>query len=359
MLTEIKEADTPCAPLNTKVAPHIRIINAALDEDLTTPGLVVVTGRIDQNTLRFLKADQEYQRPLGNRADIFDALKAGVVVPNIEIGVRGEDFETDGDDVVITSPAYIIDGWQRVGTALRILEDVPSTQIRLFGTLHFGTDSLWERHRFTDLNNNIRKVSPNLHLRNMRDSNPAILTLFGLSNNTKDFPLYKRVCWAQNMRRGDLTSARNIVSITAALHQHLAGGNYNGSTLAIAEKNRIAADKIKLNVFRQNVVTFFEAVDGCWPFNQVERRQRATQLKAGFLIQLARLLSLHKEFWRKDDHELFLSSNDRKKLGKFPLNDAYVSNLAGAGGTAKQILFDLLLRHMNSGRRTNRLTLRY
>src|SRR5690606_28099902 len=131
----------------------------------------------------------------------------GRVVPNIEIGVRGQNFTTDGDDYVIHSPAYIIDGWQRVGNALRLLEMIPHQPIRLFASIHFGTDHQWERHRFTELNKNVKRISPNLHLRNMRGQNEAILTLYGLCHNDPRFPLYKRVCWSQNMQRGQIMTA--------------------------------------------------------------------------------------------------------------------------------------------------------
>ncbi|MDP3936710.1 MAG: hypothetical protein Q8R92_01085, partial [Deltaproteobacteria bacterium] len=193
-----REEDEP-AVLDTRVKPVIRIINGALDEDPDSPSAIILNGRIDPNTLRFLKVDSSYQRPLADRSDIFEAIKSGVVVPNIDIGVRGQDFTTDGDDFLINSAAYIIDGWQRVGNAMRLLELMPNHPVRIFATVHFGTNDIWERHRFTELNKNIRKVSPNLHLRNMRDGNDAVLTLYGLSNNTREFQLYGKVSWSQNM----------------------------------------------------------------------------------------------------------------------------------------------------------------
>lgn len=192
MLTKTVEAERDTF-INTRVQPFVRIINASMDEDPSSPSAVVVNGRIDPASLRFLKVDNDYQRPLGERADIFDALKNGTVVPNIDVGVRGQDFDVDDGDILIKSPAYIIDGWQRVGTALHLLDNIPNHPLRIFATVHFGTDALWERHRFTELNKNVKKVSPNLHLRNMRDTNEAVLTLYGLSNNTKEFALYKRV----------------------------------------------------------------------------------------------------------------------------------------------------------------------
>jgi hypothetical protein len=344
--------------INTKVKPHIRIINGALDEDRTSPHAIVLNGRIDPSTLRFLKVDNAYQRPLGDRADIYAALKEGKVVPNIEIGIRGLDYEVDGDDILIHSPAYIIDGWQRVGTALRLLENVPNHPIRIFGSIHFGTDEIWERHRFTELNKNIKKVSANLHLRNMRDSNEAILTLFGLSHNDKTFPLYKRVCWSQAMQRGELLTALTLARAALVLHsQH--SGLRNSSAESIAACLLRASSEVGLNRFRKNVNTMFSLVNECWPFAAIEYTRTAVQVKGSFLFELARMLSSHPVFWMDDDRTLFVSADDKRKLARFAIADPQVANLAGAGGSARKLLYRLMVDHMNSGRRTQRLQSRY
>lgn len=355
VLRNVRE-ETPTLPLDTRVPPFVRVLNGALDEDEESATGLVLHGRLDPNTLRFLKVD-DYQRPLGDRSDIFTALKDGVVVPPVEIGVRGQDFETAGDNFIIKSPAYIIDGWQRVGTAMRLLEMLPNHPVRLFATFHFGTDTLWERHRFTDLNKNIKKVSPNLHLRNVRDKNEAILTLYGLSTNTPSFPLYQKVSWSQNMKRGDLISAFQLVKVSLRLHGHLAG--QHSSTELAAASLQTAAGKTKLDQFRKNVHAFYEVMDECWPFANVELRHSAPQVKQQFQSQLARLFSSHIDFWDTGDRVFFVSAILRRKLAKFPLNDPHIRNLAGSGGRAGHILYDMLLKHMNSGKRTGHLRSRY
>lgn len=270
-VTTADEDDDEPSLLDTRVKPVVRILNGALDEDPASPNAIVLNGRLDPETFRHLKVDNSYQRPLGDRSDIYEAIKAGIVVPNIDIGVRGQDFSCDGDNFVIHSPAYIIDGWQRVGTALRILELIPNHPIRMFATVHFGTDEVWERHRFTELNKNIRKVSPNLHLRNMRDS------------------------------------------------------------------------------------TFFEVIDECWGIHNIEFRHGAPQIKSTFMMQLAKVFSLHVDFWDTGDRIFFVAADTRRKLAKFPINDPHVKNLAGTGGAAANILYDLMVSHINSGKRTGHL----
>lgn len=344
--------------LDTRVPPHVRIINGSLDEDPTSPSAVVLHGRIDPSTLRFLKVDQTYQRPLGSRPDIYEALRAGVVVPSIEIGVRGQDFDCDGQDVIIRSPAYIIDGWQRVGTALQLLEHAPTHNVRMFASIHFGTGDLWERHRFTELNKNIRKVSANLHLRNMRDSNDAVLTLYGLSHSTKDFPLLHKVSWAQNMERGALLSARALCKAAMRLHAHKTAIS-GGRTEDIAAVIERSAKAVTLANFRRNVSTFFSVIDECWGINSIEYRHSAPQLKTTFLIQLARMFSVHLDFWDETDRIFYVTADLRRKLAKFPIQDPHVKQLAATGGAAANILYDLLVSHMNSGKRTGRLRLRY
>lgn len=342
--------DTP--RLDTRVPRVIRIFNGALDEDPET-GAIVLNGRLDPSTLRFLKVGP-YQRPLGDRKDIFEALKNGVTVPNIDIGVRGNTFATAGDDYEIADDAYIIDGWQRVGTALRILENTPGAPIRMFATVHFGTNELSERHRFTELNRNTKRVATNLHLANMRDQNDAVATLYGLTFNQPDFPLYRKVSWGQNMARGELISATSLLKAALYLHAAKASLTAHGGEQTAANA-LVAAKKITLMQFRKNVVTLFQVIDECWPLAAIEYRRTAPQIKEGFLRSITRLFSGHLDFWNTSSSVFFVSSDHRRKLAKFPLNDPQVRTLAGAGGTASSILLDLMVRHMNSGRRTGHL----
>lgn len=341
----------------TRVEPHIRIINGTLDEDPASPSSVVLNGRIDPATLRFLKVDKEYQRPLGERAEIFEALKQGKIVPNIEIGVRGQDYDVEDGEVIIRSPAYIIDGWQRVGNAIRLLELIPNHPLRIFASIHFNTDQIWERHRFTALNKNQKKVSPNLHLRNMRDKSPAVLTLFGLSNNTKDFALYNRVCWSQSMQRGHLITAMMLAKTAMHLHQHKTSLHSPTAETLSASLDK-AATAVTLQGFRRNIGTYFDVVNQCWPFSAIEYRSTAPQIKSSFMFELGRMFSRHPDFWDRDDSVLVVNADDRRKLAKFPISDPQITGLAGGNGKARSLLYQLLVDHMNSGRRTNRLTAR-
>jgi len=331
------EVDDDKPALNTRVKPHLRIINGALDESDNSSSGIILNGRIDTATLHFLQPDATYQRPLGDRADIYAALRDGAIVPNIEVGVRGQSFTTDGDDFIIYSPCYIIDGWQRVGTALKLLDAVPHHQIRIFASLHFGTDEIWERHRFTALNKNIKRVSPNLHLRNTRDGHPAITTLFGLSNSDREFALYKRVCWSQTMQRDQLLTALNLAKVAMILHSQK-GGLGTGTPESVTGALERMASAVSLQNFRKNVSTFFGLVNDCWPFAAIEYRRSASQVKGTFLLTLARVASDHPAFWDSDQRVFCMDYEDRKKLAKFAINDPRIAELAGSGGQARNIL---------------------
>lgn len=341
--------------LDTRRPAIVRIENGALDESDIRGGSIVLRGRIAPDTLRFLKVDSDYQRPLENRRDIFEAIKSAKVLPDIDVGVRGQDFVTDGDDYLIRSPAFVIDGAQRVGTALAILDQNPDAYVAIGALIHFGTDKAWEAQRFCDLNTNIRKVSPSLHLRNERERSPAILTLYGLSH-TKGLPLYERVCWSQNMRRGELISALVLAKTSRFLHSHrtsLTGPRADQITASLD----IACSNISLNTFRQNVMTFFNVVEECWGISAIEYRAAAPQVKGAFLMMLARVFSQHLDFWRGD--ELHVDYTLRRKLKTFSLVDPNVRQLAGSGGSATNLLFQLLVEHINSGKRERRLRSRF
>jgi hypothetical protein len=356
MLKLLERQSDSMSFLNTRVEPHIRILNGALDESDDSAAGLILNGRVDASTLRFLKVDT-YQRPLEKRADITSAFIEGKIVPNIQIGVRGQDFESDGADFIIRSPAFIIDGWQRVGNALRLLEDRPDFPIRLFASLHFGTDEIWERHRFNELSKNVKRLKPSLILKNERDTNEALLALYALCDRDPSFALHKKVCWSQSMLKGELINAMTLVLTVQQLHMHRAP--FNGVRLDVMSKGlALLMSRITKPTFQRNVHTFFQIVNECWPLGPIQYRRTAPQVKSAFLYELARLFSAHSVFWQHNENTLFITQDDLRKLAKFPINDPRVVQLAGSGGAARRMLYQLLVDHMNSGRRTQRLRAR-
>lgn len=91
----------------------------------------------------------------------------------------------------------------------------------------------------------------------------------------------------------------------------------------------------------------------------IEYRHSATQTKAIFLWSIAKMFAEHDVFWSGPErHDLFVDADDRRKLAKFPVTDPTVINLAGSAGKARNMLYQMLVDHMNSGRRTQRLRAR-
>ena len=339
--------------LDTRVPPVVRFENAALDDNPASPEGIVLRGRVALSSLRFIKTDW-YQRELELRADIEAGYRAGATLPDIDLGVRGQDFAFDGGDCAIVSPCYVIDGWQRVGNALRLIDSVGDIDIRLGAMVHFNTTAEWEHARFEALNRNRRQVSANVHLRNMRGSNAAVATLYGLSHNEANCPVIDRVCWRQKLPPGDLLSAYQLAGLAGHLHDHKVAPSSNVHRRA--HQLLSVANAIGLPVFRYNCLGFLQLVEECWGLRGIQRRAGHAQTSEGFLTVLARLLSNHSNFW--NDEMLTVERRDRRKLAAFGLADPNVSRLTRGGPAGRDILTELLAKHMNSGRRNNRLTRR-
>lgn len=334
----------------------VRIQCGALDESELRGGTVVLRGRVATASLHRLIVDTEYQRGLENRPDIYEALRAGDVLPDVVLGCRGANYRMDGDDFILTDPTFIIDGSQRIGTARVLLEAIPDIELRMGCLVHFGTTQEFERDLFTALNRGQKKVNPNLHLRNHRTKSTAILTLFGLTENDKNFPLLGRVCWEQSMRRGvHLITAATMAKTINYLHAHHSG--ISGMDVeSLATSLDAAAAKIGLQSLRQNTATFFQLIEDCWGIRTIEYRASAPQIKGAFMVMLARFLSRHRNFWAGEGERLLkVDPATRSKLRSFPIQDPQIVQLSGSGGTARELLYAIILSHVNKGRREHRL----
>lgn len=357
MLELLSETKVGSSAAARKQNHTVRIQAGALDESEVRDGSIVLRGRIAAASLHRLLVDHEYQRPLGVRPEIDAAIRAGCVLPDVVLGCRGSDYSREGDDFLLKDQTYIIDGWQRIGTARAILEQIPHLEIRIGCLVHFGTTQEFEAALFTDLNKGQKRVASNLHLRNLRTKSNALLTLYGLSNNDQKFPIAGRVCWAQNMARQDLVTAVHMAKATQYLHGHIVGISGQRAE-ELASKLDELGDKITLQAIRFNVSAFFNLIEECWGLRKIEYRSAAPQVKGQFLNVLARLLSRHRVFWSADDRLLKVDSATKSRLRSFPIQDPQIRQLAGSSGAAKEILYETLLAHINKGRRDHRLKAR-
>lgn len=342
--------------MNTK-SSFVHVERAALDE--VNNGDIVLRGVVSIGSLECLMTD-DYQRealPLTAISDITGALKNGQTLPDIELGMRGGRFvEIKDGEFVLQDPVYIIDGLQRRNAALHVLNEKPGTPIRIGATVHFNTTKEWERERFRILNTTQTKVSPNVLLRNRREDSPAVSMLFSLSMNDNAFVLHDRVCWAQRMTRGELFTALTFMKAVAFLHSHKAPTKRSAINELVPAMDK-AIELVGPQIVRDNTRHFFELIDQCWGIRRVQYKEGATHLKGTFMKVLAALLSDHHEFWRApDEKRLVVESDLRRKLALFSVQDPHVMNLASSGGKADEILYLLLQNHINSGKRTRRLT---
>lgn len=343
-----------------KVTP-ITIESAALDD---YNGHIILRGVISLVSLGHLLVD-EYQREeltVGQRASIFEALELGESLPDVELGMRGQRYrETESGNVMLRDPVYIIDGYQRVRTILTHLEKDPSARIRLGAKIYFDTTKEWESRRFEVLNAKRIKVAPAVLLRNLREGSSGTQMLWNLTKVERTFVMYDRVCWTQNMARGELITAGMFGKHAAVLHAHKsvvgAGGGMSGLSKALDR----TVEVVGIQNMRENLRVFWGLVDECWGIQRVHHKGTACYLKGTFLTVLAKLLSDHYDFWETDMNErkLFVHAPLRRKLAQFQVNDPEVVRLAGAGGKAADILYHLMRDHINSGKRTKKIRSRH
>lgn len=334
----------------------VRLIHAALDETPLRGGSVIVRGVVDPDTLPHLHVDdyQREQAPVAPRSSIWQALVNGDILPDIELGIRSEKFTSKDDNFTINDPVFIIDGLQRVSTAIKFLGRNMGPYVRIGATLHFNTTREWERERFKILNSSRSKVSPNVLLRNERENSIAVDLIHSLSANDKDFVLQDRISWSQRMSRQEIMTALNLVKVVINLHNHKAGASRTSLYKIIPVlDNQVGI--IGTQTLRQNIKEFFRVVDVCWGVRMVQYGE-AIHLRNTFLKTLARVFSDHHDFWVQSDEKKFTISPDLvRKLSSFQPTDPTVATLAGGSGKAHYVLYSMIRDHLNSGKRTKHL----
>ena len=330
----------------------VRINKADLDEDDRG---IVVTGFVMPESFSSLKVD-DYQREELSQVKIQALMQAlrESRVPTVELGMRGDENlidMLDDDTFIMNGGVYIVDGFQRVVAAMRLLAQDPRSNPRIHATIHLNTTFDWERKRFEVLNLGQTRVNGNITLRNLRYEVEVVEMLYKLSQS-KSFVLHGRIGWEQNMKRGQLISALTFAKTVGRLHSHIGPGLSNGGIELARGLQKIMGNSGKA-VLQANIRTFFDAVNLCWGIEDVTFKNTAVQLKTGFLMSMAKMFSDHMNFW--EGSKLVLDQQTLKKLGQFPMRDTTVVSLSSQGGKSTEYLAQLLADHVNKGRRTNKL----
>lgn len=318
----------------------------------------VLRGVLHVESLAELRVDPSYQREVltrSSRRSIEMALDQGAQLPDIELGMRGDSWQVDdAQNVMLLDPVFVIDGQQRRATVMDYLDQFPEEQISLGAVVHFDSNSMWERERFRILNTAGVKVSPSVLLRGMKDDVPALASLYGLSRTDREFPLYGRIGWGQNLGRSDLLTAKMYTDLAIQLHVHLGSLSRTRINDAPAAFRRLQ-ELIGLARIRENVIEFWSCIEFAWGLRALRDKRDATYLRGSFLKALVQVLSDHVDFWPQGgDHRLVVPYEIKTKLRKFPMNDPTIITLAGAGGRAKEALMFQFVTFINSGKQPHR-----
>jgi hypothetical protein len=334
----------------------IRLLNAGLNE--RPDGEITAHGWLDLDSMRALRVD-DYQREVlgatsGRKSSLRSAVEKGANLPDIMIGMRGSNYDVRGQTMMLKDRCYIIDGLQRVAALLHYAEAHPdeTKSLRIGAEVRFSTDKDKEKELFLVVNTSRIPVSPNVILRNMRTDHQSVLTLYGLSKNDPKFALYGRISWNQRMARQELLSALTLVKVARTLHVS-SGSTGHGRAHEMTQTMDAICKDVGLATFRKNIVAFFDVIDECFGIRKIQYKEVSTQLKGNFLLTVARVFAMHSNFWK--DGILFVDAPTRRKLAAFPLDEPNIARLAGAGNSAMPTLREMLVDHLNKGRKLNRL----
>jgi hypothetical protein len=312
---------------------------------------IILRGVIDPASLAALKVGN-YHR--GAQPRIVHGIMQGFThsggVPDIELGMRGLSITQAEGNLLLHDPIYIIDGLQRRAAALEVLKN--GSQPKLGVMIHFDTTEPWERKRFELLNANRAKVSSSVLVRNLAAENSAIKMLKDLSFEPF-FPLANRVSWDQQMKTGQLIQGEMFLKAIAQFHHRLEPGLTSSRYTEMSAGLEELMGRVGRTVLRDNITQFWEIIDECFDVRGVEIVSAAPQLKSGFLSVLAKVFADHQNFW--NETKLTVSSDLRRKLALFPINDPYISRLCGAFGQAQIVLYYHIVEHINRGKRSRRL----
>lgn len=340
---------------------QVRITNGAFAS--TLEGEIVLRGTIDNSSLDALRLDNYQRKQLA--PNLIAAMMLGMegtLVNDIVTAQRSGDYkmvaeDKDKETYLLPGPIYIVDGQQRVAAVRGLL--AMNKHATIGGTIHFNTTEKWERTKFYHLNRLQHRCSPNVLMRNKSRDYPFLHLLVSLTHN-HECPLIDRVCWEQRVEKRDLITGLMFLQSVVTLHAHF-GPSRSGKTIVpnesvLVNNLLVLSAKVGQARMRDNINMFYLMIDKLWTLRNLPSTFRATHLKGGFLTTLARVMSDHRNFW--DNYKLVIPSDLQKKIGTLPLKDDQFAAMAGSNSRgSRMILYPAILKHLNSGKRINKLVL--
>ncbi len=332
----------------------IKVCNGALDE---VSGNIVLRGVIVPLTLANLKVDtyQREERSVSDLSKMVVALRAGKQLPDIEIGIRGNDYSEREGVFYIANSCFIVDGLQRVTACKRLLAEDPTAIVRLGAMLHFGTDLKWEKDRFKVLNGGDGgrvPVSSNVLLRNSADESESVSALISMTHNDKEFALRGKVSWNQRKGRGELINALTVMKTVGTLHCHFGPGRSQRYYELIKSTDK-TMNLVGPNIWRANVRAYFDFLDQGFGIRTIKYADLSPHIKFAFMRTLAQVFADHKSFW--SETKLAIDPRDSQKMRAFPIGDPGVIGLINSGSGVNPMLYQKIVAHLNAGRRTTRM----
>lgn len=322
-----------------------------LDED----GKSGLSGDIDPETLEQILRPG-YQREILQQAYInglIAAYRSGSnLPPAVDVAVRGSAFELVGGSgaYTIIGDIYIVDGLQRITAAKQLLQAGCAPRVK--ADIHLGTDVAWERKRFLALNLKKTRVASNVILRDYADEHSGLECIRQLCSDP-GFALCNRVSWGTYMGNENLVNALVLVKTALRLHAKF-GAAHQSELEAVAQTVGKLMDEVGGDTMLNNVVTFFDVLDDAFGVRSVTNRATAIWLKSGFLYALADVISDYPAFWI--GKQVRVDKGLRKKIGMFGITDPTVRAMAiSAGSSAVRELSRYLVKHINCGKRSQRL----
>jgi hypothetical protein len=286
---------------------EVRILNASLEDDRET-GQIIIRGVVDQDTLKYIDLDW-YQREQGfsisHINEIVGAFYAGISLPDIEIGMRGQRVKTHGDTYSLLDKCFCMNGGQRLYAAAVAVAERPDVKIHLGAKTFLGTTEEFENDRFCKLGTTEVRISPSILLRNRKKASVAVRLMLAVSSN-EEFALKSRVSWNQKKTAFELMNAYTLAQIIARLHAHKGGQLQSTKIMDLIDALDKVVARTGEDIFTQNMIRFFDAIDRCWTVRNLGRGDSRPHLSPRFLKVLAKLLSNYHDFWNdKERNEFF------------------------------------------------------
>lgn len=337
----------------------VRIINPTWEK---RESVEFIRGPLDTSTIHLIKVDlyQRGSRDDAHRKRLMEAFKRGDPVPDVELGLRGNNIIAIGapDDTVpqiieTKDDLYNMDGLQRVSALIQCMKENPKFKADLSCRIQLHTTRETEEQLFLIFNKGRKQVPNNIHLRNLHTSVKCIGLLKRLSEDDPSFALHRRICWIDKLRDHEFSLAQPIVKALRCLHSRHVSSSVD-SIIALADSLNELENKIGMELFEANTRYFFNVVDKCWEVRSIVLSGTPYCMKYEFLKSLGNLFGRHTNFW--EGCRLIVPDVYIEALKKFPFSDKNVKDdISERGKKACNKVYHRLVNFLDSKRRVNKL----